>query len=94
VNTELKLKVMLGPRQFVISLSVPHLHAMATLFDDKPEHVIDLSIGAPSRDLMPISMMAAACHKTLSRNEDAWHSFQVNFTPLCPRSSTPRLTYI
>ncbi|KAI9290109.1 pyridoxal phosphate-dependent transferase [Umbelopsis sp. AD052] len=49
---------------------------MATLFDDKPERAIDLSIGAPSRDMMPISMMAAACHTAMSCNEDAWHSFQ------------------
>ncbi|KAH8553451.1 pyridoxal phosphate-dependent transferase [Umbelopsis sp. PMI_123] len=49
---------------------------MTTLFDDKPTQVIDLSIGAPSRDLMPIDMMATACQSGLSCNEDAWNSFQ------------------
>jgi hypothetical protein len=67
---------------------------MVTLFDDKPEHVIDLSIGAPSPDLMPIDMMAAACHKALSCNKEAWHSFQVNFKPFCTQFSTLRLSYI
>ena len=50
---------------------------MTTLFDDKSDEVIDLSIGAPSRDLMPISMLAAACQTALSSNEEAWRSLQV-----------------
>ncbi|KAM3582385.1 hypothetical protein VKS41_005030 [Umbelopsis sp. WA50703] len=49
---------------------------MTTLFDDRLPGVIDLSIGAPSRDLMPVDMVAAACRAALSSSEKAWDSFQ------------------
>ncbi|KAG2177042.1 hypothetical protein INT43_007698 [Umbelopsis isabellina] len=51
---------------------------MTTLFDDKAADVIDLSIGAPARDLMPVDMVAAACTAALSSNDKACDSFQVS----------------